>query len=143
MTRPTSWPWLTSLLPSLVASSVAQLASLSLGQFWAWQVQAQKSVSLWSSLVYLAASLTNSLAVLSSCSLLYIQISLAVQPALARYHVLVLLLLVAIIAVTSALVRLVVRLYKVSEGGELDRINVRSERSGNIINLIGRFVILH
>ena len=143
MTRPTSWPWLTSLLPSLVASSVAQLASLSLGQFWAWQVQAQKSVSLWSSLVYLAASLTNSLAVLSSCSLLYIQISLAVQPALARYHVLVLLLLVAIVAVTSALVRLVVRLYKVSEGGELDRINVRSERSANIINLIGRFVILH
>ena len=143
MTRPTSWPWLTSLLPSLVASSVAQLASLSLGQFWAWQVQAQKSVSLWSSLVYMAASLTNSLAVLSSCSLLYIQISLAVQPALARYHVLVLLLLVAIVAVTSALVRLVVRLYKVSEGGELDRINVRSERSGNIINLIGRFVILH
>ena len=143
MTRPTSWPWLTSLLPSLMASSVAQLASLSLGQFWAWQVQAQKSVSLWSSLVYLAASLTNSLAVLSSCSLLYIQISLAVQPALARYHLLVLLLLVAIVAVTSALVRLVVRLYKVSEGGELDRINVRSERSANIINLIGRFVILH
>ena len=139
--RPTDWPRLSSLLPSLVASSVAQLTSLSLGQYFAWQVHAQKSVSLRSSLVYLAACLTNSLAVLTSCCLLYIQISLVVQQALARYHLLALLLLVAITALIAALVQLVVRLYKVSEGGELDKINVRNERSANIINLIGRFVI--
>ena len=139
--RETDWPWLTSLLPSLVASSVAQLTSLSLGQYFAWQVQAQKSVSLRSSLVYLAACLTNSLAILSSCCLLYIQIALAVQQTLARYHLLALFLLVAIVALIAVLVQLVVRLYKVSEGGELDKINVRSEPSTNIINLIGQFEI--
>ena len=131
------------LLPSLLPSSVAQLTSLTLGQYFAWQVQAQKSVSLGSSLVYLIACLTNSLAIMSSCCLLYTQLSLAVHHSLARYHLLLLLLLVAITAVTSALVQLVVRLYKVSDGGGLDRVNVRSEGSTSIINLIGRFVELN
>ena len=132
----------TSPPPSLLPSSVAQLTSLTLGQYFAWQVQAQKSVSLGSSLVYLTACLTNSLAIMSSCCLLYTQLSLAVHHSLARYHLL-LLLLVAITAVTSALVQLVVRLYKVSDGGGLDRVNVRSEDSTSIINLIGRFVELN
>ena len=130
-----------SLLPSLLPSSLAQLISLTLGQYSAWLVAGQKSVSLWSSLVYLTACLTNSLALLSSCCLLYTQVSLAVHHSLARYHLLALLLLVAITAAVSALVQLVVRLCKLSDGGDLDRINLRRGQSTNIINLIGLFDI--
>ena len=132
---------LPTLLPSLLPSSLAQLISLTLGQYSAWLVAGQKSVSLWSSLVYLTACLTNSLALLSSCCLLYTQVSLAVHHSLARYHLLALLLLVAITAAVSALVQLVVRLCKLSDGGDLDRINLRRGHSTNIINLIGLFDI--
>ena len=88
-------------------------------------------------LFYLISCLLNSLAMMSSCCLLYIWLSLALHHLLAQYHLLFLLLLTSVTVITAGLVTVIIRLSGVSDGAEVDRLRVSTDRRENIIKMIG------
>lgn len=88
-------------------------------------------------LFYLTSCLLNSLAMMSSCCLLYIWLSLAVHHLLAQYHLLFLLLFSSVTVITAGLVMVILRLSGVSDGAEVDRLRVSTGRRENIIKMIG------